>query len=70
MTQNDLNRQVARATGETIATVKHLGFVLDEPPPSSLGTDPDGPQVIDWDALDVQRSQSYAGRPHREPVLT
>lgn len=70
MTQNDLNRQVARATGETISTIKHLGFLLDEPPPSSMSTDPDSPQIIDWDALDVQRSQAYSGRDRREPVLT
>ncbi|WP_278471809.1 hypothetical protein [Gimesia maris] len=56
MKQSDLNRAVALATGETIDTVKRLGFLLAEPHES---VDPDsetlGPQVIDWDELDNQR---------------
>ncbi|QDT66723.1 hypothetical protein [Calycomorphotria hydatis] len=50
MKQNDLNRSVARATGESVTTVKRLGFLLAEP---DEVLDPDdealGPQVIDWD---------------------
>lgn len=30
MKQNELNRAVARATGETVATIKQLGFVQEE----------------------------------------
>ena len=56
MKQSDLNRAVALATGETIATVKRLGFLLAEP---HERIDPDsemsGPLVIDWDELDNQR---------------
>ena len=56
MKQSDLNRAVALATGETIATVKRLGFLLAEPHET---VDPDsetsGPLVIDWDELDDQR---------------
>ena len=56
MKQTDLNRAVALATGETIATVKRLGFLLSEPQET---VDPDsetlGPQVIDWDELDNHR---------------
>ncbi|WP_278465710.1 hypothetical protein [Gimesia maris] len=56
MKQSELNRAVALATGETIATVKRLGFLLAEPHET---VDPDsetsGPLVIDWDELDDQR---------------
>ncbi|QGQ24723.1 hypothetical protein F1728_19420 [Gimesia benthica] len=61
MKQSDLNRAVALATGETIATVKRLGFLLAEPHES---VDPDsetsGPLVIDWDELDNQRMITQA----------
>lgn len=34
MNQNELNREIARATGESVATIAALGFsVLVEPPP-------------------------------------
>lgn len=33
MKQNDLNRAVAKATGETISTIKHLGFCQTDPEP-------------------------------------
>ena len=56
MKQTDLNRAVALATGETIATVKRLGFLLAEPQET---VDPDsetsGPLVIDWDEMDNLR---------------
>ena len=31
MTQSELNRAVAKATGETLKTVRHLGFSLVDP---------------------------------------
>ena len=31
MTQSDLNRAVARATGETVRTIAELGFSLADP---------------------------------------
>ncbi len=53
MRQNELNRQVARATGESVSTIRRLGFLLAEP--SEAIDDPDseslGGRVIDWDAL-------------------
>ena len=53
MNQNDLNRAVAAATGETIATVKRLGFMIAEPTqPIEDPTDPvHGGRVLDWDDL-------------------
>jgi hypothetical protein len=57
MSQRELNRAVARATGESIATVKRLGFLLAEP--SADIEDPDseafGPQVLDWDEFESRQ---------------
>lgn len=51
MTQRSINRAVARATGESPATIARLGFsiadpkvVCHDPEPSTLG-----PLVLDWD---------------------
>lgn len=56
MHQAELNRAVARATGETVSAIKRLGFLLDEP---LANNDPDsddlGPYVIDWDELETRR---------------
>ena len=50
MTQRDLNRAVARATGETVDTIEQMGFgPLDESPGEP------GPNTIDWDADDDAR---------------
>lgn len=53
MHQSDLNRAVAEATGETVTTIKRLGFLLADP---DLELDPHdedlGPYVIDWDELE------------------
>ncbi len=50
MTQNDLNRAVARATGETVTAIRHLGFQPLEPEPS-------GPEdlTVDWDTVQTER---------------
>ena len=48
MTQRDLDRQVARATGETVSTIRSMGFGLMEIPESE-------PLIVDWDELDQQR---------------
>ncbi|REJ88276.1 MAG: hypothetical protein DWQ35_20060 [Planctomycetota bacterium] len=69
MRQAELNRAVARATGETVSTIKRLGFLLADPVESC---DPDseeyGPHVIDWDELDAQRNEGVLWRPHHEPA--
>ena len=70
MKQTDLNRAVALATGETIATVKRLGFLLAEPHET---VDPDsetsGPLVIDWDELENQRMITQAEGLNHVPSL-
>jgi hypothetical protein len=51
MTQNELNRAVARVTGETVSEISSRGF-------SPLPADPydSGLEPIDWDWLDQSRS--------------
>ena len=51
MTQNELNRAVARVTGETVSEISSRGF-------SQLPVDPydSGLEPIDWDWLDQSRS--------------
>lgn len=50
MVQRDLNRAVARATGETIETVQRRGFRLWRPDRPREPEDEDlGPTVLDWD---------------------
>ena len=51
MTQNELNRAVARVTGETVSEISSRGF-------SKLPVDPydSGLEPIDWDWLDHSRS--------------
>jgi DNA-binding winged helix-turn-helix (wHTH) protein len=41
MQQSDINRAVARATNETIATIKRYGFSIEEPPADLDSTDAD-----------------------------
>jgi hypothetical protein len=70
MKQADLDRAVARATGETVSTIKRLGFLLAEPG-DCLDPDSDelGPYVIDWDELEAQRHEPGTRRPRYEPVV-
>ena len=55
MNQYELNRAVARATGETVSAIKRLGFMIAEPSqPFDDPTDPvHGGRVIDWDDFDL-----------------
>lgn len=63
MTQQDLNRQVARATGESLRTITGRGFSLVEPaPPFDPEPDDRLPQLVDWDAIDPDRTVAYAAR--------
>jgi hypothetical protein len=56
MTQSELDRAVARATGDSVATVRRLGFQLEDAFPDDfddLEIDEEafeeGPLVFDWD---------------------
>jgi len=65
MTQSRLNRAVARATGESLATIRSLGFSVADPGDVSFDPEPTPavPQVVDWDELDSDR---YAVFPIRQ----
>jgi len=57
MKQSELDRAVAHATGETVSTIKQLGFLLADPIDiDDLEADEVGPSVIDWDDLEAQRN--------------
>ena len=56
MRQTDLNREVARATGETVAEIRRLGFGLADEVDPSFDPEPAGfGRVVDWDAVDAER---------------
>ena len=48
MTQRELERELAHTTGESLATIRHHGFSLVEPPESE-------PLTVDWDELEQFR---------------
>jgi len=56
MTQSDLDREIARTTGETVSTIRNLGFSLMEVP------EPE-PLTVDWDAVEENRMAVF---PHRQ----
>jgi len=57
MTQAELNRQVARATGEAVGTVAAMGFVPLTHGPVERDREP---LVVDWDELNESRAMLYA----------
>ena len=67
MTHTQLERAVARATGESRNTIRRHGFSLIEADADRL-EDPASPQVVDWDDLDDARVGLFAGRPTRRQV--
>ena len=56
MNQRELNRQIAKATGETVATIDQLGFVPLEPIPYERDREP---LVVDWEELEQERTMLY-----------
>ena len=56
MKQNDFNRAVARATGESVETIAHRGFVLLTPAPFERE-----PRRVSYE--DFLRSAPTSGRP-------
>ena len=51
MTQLDLNKAVARATGETLSLVKGVGFHLADPLDVTYDPEPRQPLMLDWDNM-------------------
>ena len=61
MTQRQLNRAVAKATGEPVGTISHMGFsvadpeqVRFDPEPSDVRSIED--RIIDWDRHERRRN--------------
>ena len=48
MTQHQLDRAVARHTGESLSTIRSRGFSIVEPPELE-------PLVVDWDEVQAER---------------
>ncbi len=61
MKDADLNRAVAHATGESVSTIKHLGFQLDE---TVIDREPNSedlaPYLLDWDTIEAERLATFA----------
>lgn len=61
MTQKELDREVARLTGEEISTIRQFGFSIADP--SNVEHDPEPfdfaydveAKIIDWDHFDAER---------------
>ena len=75
MTRAQLVRAVSRATGESLGTIRRLGFsvvptrlVVVPPAPDPLPSQSCRPQVIDWDELDQARLGLFPVRAQPLPV--
>ena len=72
MTQMSLDRQVAKLTGETVATIRRMGFHIACPPQIVLSREPNAdqlendPATIDWDRQHAWRVGIVPC--HRDPV--
>jgi len=64
MTQNDLNRAVARRTGESVSLIASLGFVQLTGQPFERE-----PLVVDWDQADADRNVTVTPRRTRTPAI-
>ncbi|MCE9555416.1 MAG: hypothetical protein K8T91_18860 [Planctomycetes bacterium] len=65
MTQCDLDRAVARVTGEDLSTIAGMGFV----PLTSVPYETErSPLTVDWDELDAQRTGYFPKRRARRFV--
>lgn len=65
MTQRDLNRSVAQATGEDVGTIEARGFSVCDP--AMTGLDDELP-AVDWDALELRRTSLFPDRQQRHAV--
>ncbi|MEQ9380027.1 MAG: hypothetical protein RJP95_04135 [Pirellulales bacterium] len=63
MTQAELDRAVANTTGESLATIRQLGFGIADPVEIAFDPEPyEGrlPKLVDWDAVDAQHALACA----------
>jgi hypothetical protein len=66
MRQNQLNREVAALTGETVREIARRGFV----PLSALPIEREPEDlIIDWDNLETRRYTALTGPRRRKPAV-
>jgi len=58
MTQDNLDRAVAHATGEDLQEIRRRGFQLADPVEVDFDPEPEDllPEMIDWDQYDLDRN--------------
>ena len=66
MTQRELNRSVARATGEEVSTIEARGFSEFDPAEACLIDD--AYSTVDWDVLERERMGLFPDRQQRSAV--
>jgi hypothetical protein len=64
MTQRELNRAVAVATGEDLREIRRRGFSFADPINADFDPEPNciRPQAVDWDRLEVERPGLFPTR--------
>ncbi|WDI42522.1 hypothetical protein [Bremerella sp. P1] len=68
MQASDFYRAVAQATGESVSTIRQLGFSLVDAPSEELDDEVCfGPNVIDWDEVEFLRAWEPSGSESYEP---
>jgi hypothetical protein len=62
MTQSQLDRAVAHASGEALGTIIRLGFSIVSFGEADFDEDASDlhPSIVDWDALDAEHSHAAA----------
>ena len=64
MHQRDLNRSVARSTGETVAEISRRGFSIADPQFLDFDPEPELDHYFDWDSeLALSRNTSFVDQP-------
>ena len=64
MNQRELNREIAKATGESVSTISQIGFIQLTGQPYERE-----PLTIDWDEADSNRNFTIMPRRTRTPVV-
>ena len=65
MNQRELNRAVARATGEDLAEISRRGFSIADPAVIGFDPEPCEPdELIDWDELGNERGVALLPQRH------
>ncbi|MCR9116146.1 MAG: hypothetical protein NXI22_04255 [bacterium] len=65
MTQQELEREVANATGEALSEIRSRGFSIADPNEVCFDPEPFDlpPQVVDWDADALNRNVALIDQP-------